>query len=579
MKKKFLLAAVLVGALSLGSCVDNNESASVTAVRNAKAEQLSGLAKLSEAQAEAALINANANAEYYKAQAAYQNALAALKNAETESAKAQAMIDMARAQAEIEKIAVEGEAALLRAQADLIQAQAAYEKALLQQGNANINELQALFTAYQNASNALIQKQIDLNAAKTVLAKYEAQLVNASELRAAELAQLNKQIAEKQQQILADSAQIEVYKKYTNTAEAQAAYDAAYAKNTELYQAYTKAQQTSNAATQKTNDARYKMQNSAYTQDIREMMSTNIANIYVSLIGSDQENGRPTAAEGNYCAVVTYNGKTTYIPLFKANEATTEEIKYSTIEGQATSTMTYTVQESHYDIIPGGFAEFQDSINAYVKRNQGAALTAAQKTYKDAQTALAAAEKAVADAGKDATDAQKAAVEAAKAAANNALTAQNQAEDALNDINEEVAEVAELIKSIEANAAADADLVKAYNEAALAAANANIATAQANAVYRENNSELQALNTILNNSQQVDQNITNLENSITSLKNQITNLQEQVIEVENATDVEDLVAQQKQTIANIETEITVLQKQVDTTKASLEAAINAGSEE
>ena len=46
MKKKLMMVAVLLGALSLGACVDNDESASVEAVRNAKAEQLKGLAAL-----------------------------------------------------------------------------------------------------------------------------------------------------------------------------------------------------------------------------------------------------------------------------------------------------------------------------------------------------------------------------------------------------------------------------------------------------------------------------------------------------------------------------------------------------
>ena len=51
MKKKLMMVAVLLGALSLGACVDNDESASVEAVRNAKAEQLKGLAALANAQA------------------------------------------------------------------------------------------------------------------------------------------------------------------------------------------------------------------------------------------------------------------------------------------------------------------------------------------------------------------------------------------------------------------------------------------------------------------------------------------------------------------------------------------------
>lgn len=46
-----MMVAVLLGALSLGACVDNDESASVEAVRNAKAEQLKGAAALANAQA------------------------------------------------------------------------------------------------------------------------------------------------------------------------------------------------------------------------------------------------------------------------------------------------------------------------------------------------------------------------------------------------------------------------------------------------------------------------------------------------------------------------------------------------
>ena len=72
MKKKLMMVAVLLGALSLGACVDNDESASVEAVRNAKAEQLKGLAALANAQAEATKITAEAEAALKNAQAEYQ---------------------------------------------------------------------------------------------------------------------------------------------------------------------------------------------------------------------------------------------------------------------------------------------------------------------------------------------------------------------------------------------------------------------------------------------------------------------------------------------------------------------------
>ena len=59
---KKLLSLVLICAMGLGmvSCVESEESPSVEAIRNAKAEQLKALANLANAQAEAAKITANA---------------------------------------------------------------------------------------------------------------------------------------------------------------------------------------------------------------------------------------------------------------------------------------------------------------------------------------------------------------------------------------------------------------------------------------------------------------------------------------------------------------------------------------
>lgn len=69
MKKRFMLVAVLLGSLALASCVDDKESDSVTAIRNAKVERLKAAAALDYAnaareQAEAAI--KQAKAEYDK---------------------------------------------------------------------------------------------------------------------------------------------------------------------------------------------------------------------------------------------------------------------------------------------------------------------------------------------------------------------------------------------------------------------------------------------------------------------------------------------------------------------------------
>ncbi len=146
MNKKLLLGALLVCGMgaTITSCVDDTESASVTALRNAKAEQMKAKADLDKANAEAAIITANATktaqealAAYYQAQAAAQEADAAYKNALTDQAKAAAEEAMARAQYEkqyyanlLQTLAGQLEIDLLNQKKDLLDAQTAYDKAI-----------------------------------------------------------------------------------------------------------------------------------------------------------------------------------------------------------------------------------------------------------------------------------------------------------------------------------------------------------------------------------------------------------------------------------------------------------------
>lgn len=147
MKKKLMMVAVLLGALTLGACVDDNESASVTAIRNAKAAQLQALAAYQNAQAEAELIIANADAAIKAAEAAYKEAEARWQAAqadkqEIEVQKAQATLetDLAAAQAQ-------AEAALIAAQAQLEQAKAALISASDQVDLATQAKIQNLIAA------------------------------------------------------------------------------------------------------------------------------------------------------------------------------------------------------------------------------------------------------------------------------------------------------------------------------------------------------------------------------------------------------------------------------------------------
>lgn len=119
MRKKFIGVYALMAVLALGttvtSCVDDNESASVTAIRDAKAKQLESLANYNNAQAEAAKIVAEAEAALKNAKAELQKIKNELEGLELQ--KAQAVIN------------IEIEAAKTKAEAELLTQKSILEKA------------------------------------------------------------------------------------------------------------------------------------------------------------------------------------------------------------------------------------------------------------------------------------------------------------------------------------------------------------------------------------------------------------------------------------------------------------------
>ena len=115
MKKKFIAVYALIGVLALGSttltsCVDDNESASVTAIRDAKAAQLNALANYQNVKAQNEQIVAQAKA--------------AFKNAEAAAKRAQAIKDSLEAEVKKATISKDIEAALTTAEAKLVAQQA-----------------------------------------------------------------------------------------------------------------------------------------------------------------------------------------------------------------------------------------------------------------------------------------------------------------------------------------------------------------------------------------------------------------------------------------------------------------------
>ena len=135
MRKKFiavyaLMAVLALGSTTLTSCVDDNESASVTAIRDAKAKQLTALANYQDVKAQNEKIIAEADA--------------AIRNAE---AKAKEI------QNELSGLALEKQKATL--ETDIETAKLKAEEALLRQAQIQQqeeNKLREIVNKYANAS-------------------------------------------------------------------------------------------------------------------------------------------------------------------------------------------------------------------------------------------------------------------------------------------------------------------------------------------------------------------------------------------------------------------------------------------
>ncbi len=269
MKGKLMMGAACL-ALLLGSCVKDDESQSVTNIRDAKTEQLKSVAALNNATAEATKTlaeadaalklaqakAAEADAAYKAAQAKLVEAEAALKEVEVEAAraelealKAQYEAEVAKWQAEkekhlaaMEKAAVDAERALINAQNLLEQAKDSYRKTLEGIEAQEAAKLMNLYNAYAEASRALISAKNTLTAYNVELAKAENGLVTAQESLEAYLESQEEDIAELQEDIVEIETEIAILEKYATEvdvekikADADAAYvaykEAAYARD------------------------------------------------------------------------------------------------------------------------------------------------------------------------------------------------------------------------------------------------------------------------------------------------------------------------------------------------------------
>ncbi|WP_349509161.1 hypothetical protein [Bacteroides fragilis] len=268
MKKKLMMVAVLLGVLSLGACVDNDESASVEAVRMAKAKQLESLANINNADADAKKAITAAEVAIKEAEAAYKKAQAELEQAQADQQKILLEKAQAALEAELETAKINAEAQLNYAKASLETAKAALIAALDGVDQANKTRITTLLGKANGLLVTINQDRTDLIDAKNGLARLKAELVTV-ELSNQET------IAKEEKNKAVAQALIAEYEKYStkDKADAEKAAQEANAKLTALNQISNEKYTANKNAIQAFNEANTNLNGSLYMQTIYRLTS------------------------------------------------------------------------------------------------------------------------------------------------------------------------------------------------------------------------------------------------------------------------------------------------------------------
>lgn len=226
MRKKFiavyaLMAVLALGSTTLTSCVDDNESASVTAIRDAKAKQLTALANYQDVKAQNEKIIAEAEAAIKNAKAKAQEIQNELEGLELEKAQATIATEIETAQAKAQAELLQQKAALERAKAALIAAADAADAAT----QAKIDELLEKADTLMNGGDGVNDTQV-INGYNSIygqgglndrLLQKKADRVKADY----ELVDIKLEIAEKvreeEKALAVNEALLAEYQKYDNT--------------------------------------------------------------------------------------------------------------------------------------------------------------------------------------------------------------------------------------------------------------------------------------------------------------------------------------------------------------------------
>ena len=528
MRKKFFAIYALVGALVASpvftSCVDDSESASVTALRGAKAEQLKSIAALNNAKAQAETTLAQAEAALKAAEAEYKNALAEAEKAEAANIEEMTKQAQERFALEIAKLEAQTEMYLLQYQASIQD----YKNQL---EDAEYNRFNELYGRYLDELDELIAMQRQLVNDKNQLARLEANVISQEAWN-----QYN--IKNQERNIATYEAQIALLKDPAYTA----------LNEQDIYAKYRVASKEADLAIKAFNASEACSNLVATSNALEEMLNLNdeLRNIVSEL------NGQYSVLSYNYDLVDfgVYNDDINYNNKWYTWSGNTVYMKNIRIDE------TQKLQATRY---------YESNVKYYAEQ-LGKSDDTKDKNTAYGRLAAANADMTTAKAMPETTDAEKAAKEQA---IQNAEYAIAEATDNLanyqrwyDNAAEELADFNEVLATF------DVEQANKVGEALLAAIEANEAADEAYEEAREGVQEKQnaanALwNLYANASIDVEQQIKNLEASILNCK---ANIEGYKVNSEEQT-----LANAKEDIANLEAKIAVQKQIVADAKAAVDA--------
>lgn len=542
MKKKFIAVSVLICALALGSttltsCVDDNESASVTAIRDLKMQQLQALVTYNTASAKMQELRAK------MAEATYDADLAA---------------ELAQAERELQ----EAELAIKNSLND-------YQQDIMTNYSTALDKVGELTTEIAQVKLQKAQLEIDTTYAKEIV---------------------KDQIRTQEKTVKSNEAALEVYKNLADNG-----YDELV---TEQKQVQIQKKENSEALAVNTN--KLTTANTAYVTaqgDIARRYVDNNGDISLDILSDNVLEPTNAVAQAAYTLIDMSAEASTKITGFQPVINNVEKIELS--EGSDIAIKIFTLNKNNEIDATKAMADYVENMKKALgtdkdKANQyGSAY--AQKAYADEQLAatekaLAAAEKALAAADED--DPNYAQLKAdvvreedyVRSMTKNVNTKADELADAIENYDDAVAlqkEYTEALKTF-----TDATAYKAYTDRVTAIVNTEgKAKAELDAEKLEltiKSSELTAkeiaLNELVNGSIDIETEIATCESNIAEAQKEIAKL-ELVLSQVNGGQIltDDLLAILDTKIANAEAEKAVYEKLAEQYKQQLEASINGGT--